>query len=118
MTQTASLPTPQDAYNLLHNEIYVGRFQAKLAAAGYGPQNDQQLKSALALGQRLRREGGVVAQKQAAAHDPFGAVLNGLDQRDPAQMHAKIGAALAAEPDIHDAVLSMLAMRAAAPAAA
>lgn len=127
------LPDPQAAYNLLLERVHANTFFQKLAAYGYHPRNQKEATDLMELAGKLRVAREEPAIKAAAERSPFAEASASLDQylysnglggnvkaaaeREQQIACQKAAAALAADPDIYNAALSLKSAEAAQIAA-
>jgi hypothetical protein len=79
--QAATLPTPEAGFNHLMENIHGEVFFNKLAAAGFAPQNEAQMRSQIELAGKLRHLNNSPQVKQAeAAQDPYAKANSSLDR--------------------------------------
>lgn len=116
-TETATLPEPGQAYNLLFENVHANLFLQKLASAGIVPQTQREVEDLFTLAGKLRHT------KQASeqhSESRFGQAVSRLDstlqsspgyrrtQAEHAQLAIKQAAdSLMQDPDIYNAVLSL-----------
>ncbi len=115
--QGAQLPNPADAYQTLFDNVHARVFLNKLASFGIQPATEKEAADLFMLAGRLRNVDG--AEKTAAESSRFSGAVETLDSMvnsTPAAQHSAIkqaAAALADDPAIFNAVLSLQAAEAA-----
>lgn len=81
MSQNATLPDVQTAYNTLFEGIHARVFFQKCAAAGFSPRTQEEAQHMLNTAGKLRQIGELDQVKQAAAQDnPYYQMEAGLDR--------------------------------------
>jgi hypothetical protein len=79
-TQAASLPTPEAGFDHLMENIHGQVFFTKVAAAGFAPENEAQMRSQLELAGKLRQmQQHQQSTKVAADNDPYAQANQSLD---------------------------------------
>lgn len=122
---TATLPSPQDAYNHIFDNVHARVFFSKLASEGHEPQNEKEAQDLLQLAGRLRHI-DVQTQEKKASASKFSGALSALDkvlgqdsrykqasQQEEALAIKQAADMLANDDSIYNAVLSLKANEAA-----
>jgi len=124
--ETASLPSPEDAYNHLLGNVHSQVFFGKLAQVGIHPQTEKEANDLLELAGKLRLVNDDPAVKQAAEADSkyakANAALDELFGKSGAMKQAsaqeqdvaldQAARTLAQDPQIYNSVLSIKAAQA------
>lgn len=127
--QAAELPSPEDAYAHLFDQVHAQVFFTKVAQAGYAPRTEKEAADLLELAGKLRLVQEDPAVKQASdASSPYAVASSALDrllgqngmdgstkqaaaQEQEVALNQAVGM-LAQDPNIYNSVLSLKAAEA------